>query len=279
MIRNYELIDFGHGRKLESLDGYVVDRPSPAAEIFPCLTPAAWDRADAAYDLPGHRKQWQFRRAWPEVLQLDCTYFRMPLQPKPYGHIGIFPEHAASWQWVHDKLQGYGTGAAALNLFAYTGAGSLAMATAGAVVTHVDASKPAVNAAKAAAGTVQPEPTIRFLVDDALKFCQREIRRGRAYRLIMLDPPSYGHGPKGQTWRVERDLWPLLDCCSTLLDRSGPCALHISGHSPGAFAEQIARYVRQQNAARLRIEHGRSVLSTPRGRSLDCGYWLRVEVP
>ncbi len=168
-----------------------------------------------------------------------------------------------------------------LNLFAHTGGSTLAMATAGASVTHVDAAKPSVAAARqiAAANALDAAP-IRYLVEDAAKYAAREVRRGQRYDLIVLDPPSYGHAPGGKTWRIQRDLWPLLDDCLRLL--SGLySAMLVTGHSADPDQQQVADYLREQiarrgRAERLQLTLGRSELIDRAGRSLDAGFFVRA---
>jgi 23S rRNA (cytosine1962-C5)-methyltransferase len=286
----YELLDFGGGRKLESLAGYVVDRPSPAAAGQRRAIPALWSKAAGRFE-PG-RRGWTFRVPFPEALQIDCGAFAMPVAPTPSGHLGIFPEQAANWEWLARQVQRIAPDAAdaarleTLNLFAYTGASSLALAAAGAKVSHVDAARPNVQGAKRAAakGGLEEAP-IRYLVDDARQFVRRELRRGRRYRLIALDPPAYGHGPKGNAWRLERDLWPLLEDCLQLLGRAAtdvaecprsPSALLLTGHSETVGPAKVADWLRRHGDRRLRIESGRAELSDRQGRRLDAGFYLRI---
>jgi len=287
----YELLDFGRGRKLESLAGYVVDRPSPAATGQQRATPSLWSRADARFETG--RGGWTYRVAFPKTLRIDCGKFAMPVAPTTYGHLGIFPEQAANWEWLARQVQRIAaaqTGETAaletLNLFAYTGASSLALAAAGAKVSHVDAARPNVQGAKRAATQGGLEgASIRYLVDDARKFVGRELRRGRRYRLITLDPPAYGHGPKGKAWRLERDLWPLLEDCLQLLGRraadaaehaSRPSALLLTGHSEAVGPADLAAWLRRHAAGGARVDAGRSELSDRRGRRLDAGFYLRI---
>lgn len=326
----YELIDFGGGRKLESLAGYLVDRPSPAAVGVPRCDPSRWPAADARYD--PRTKQWEFRSPWPDSLQIDCGLFRMPVQPTPYGHIGLFPEQRENWQWLierarerlleraRERLLGARRGATqqpaageltagewtagdaksartdvgdgcdpaslwGLNLFGYTGASTLAMVSAGFSVAHVDAAKPNVQACRRAAQhNGWSEAPIRYLVEDAAKFAGREVRRGRRYHIVVLDPPAYGHSPGGRAWRLQRDLWPLLQQCLDLIEDD--FALLVTGHSPEVDASDIEGFLRQQpklraawQGAGLNLESGRSQLKDPRGRVLDAGFYLRLWSP
>lgn len=175
---------------------------------------------------------------------------------------------------------------AALNLFAYTGASTIALARAGYSVAHVDAAKPNVQAARLAAETNDLSgASIRYLVDDAAKFAAREVRRQRKYQTILMDPPAYGHSPKGKAWRLERDLWPLLNDCLKLLDKDS-FRLLITGHSPEVGQQEILQFLRQNEflkpflgSSRLNIESGRSQLRDEEDRSLDAGFFVRVQMP
>ena len=295
----YQLIDFGDGRKLESLAGYLIDRPSPAAQHLPRSRADSWQNADARYD--ADRRQWRFHSPWPESLEIDCGQFRMPVQPTPFGHIGLFPEQFDNWAWLIERgreLSGesaLGTGdpAWALNLFGYTGASTMALVTAGLAVTHVDAAKPNVQACRRAAesnakgdrphleGHLEGDRPIRFLVEDAGKFTAREVRRGRRYQVVVMDPPAYGHSPGGKTWRLQRDLWPLLDQSLELV--GDHFALLVTGHSPEVDQADVAEFLRRHKKLQARgrgsglnLESGRSQLTDTVGRSLDAGFFVRL---
>ncbi|MCG8650996.1 MAG: class I SAM-dependent methyltransferase [Pirellulales bacterium] len=277
----YQLIDFGDGRKLESLAGYWIDRPSAAALGAVKRSPEAWTRVQSRFD--SQQKSWMDRSDWPQHLTVDCGPFRMPLRATPYGHIGLFPEQADNWHWLARPPVG-DHGGQGLNLFAYTGASTMAMVAAGLEAVHVDAAKPNVQAAKVAAElNGWRERKIRYLVDDAGKFAAREVRRKRRYHTIVLDPPAYGHGPSGKSWRIERDLWPLLENCLRLLDPAS-FRLLITGHSAEVGPDDVWRFLRQSRfiaqqggSSGLRTEKGQSQLNDTFGRSLNAGFYLRVE--
>lgn len=308
----YELLDFGDGRKLESLAGYIIDRPSPAAVGVKPASPRRWANADAKFD--SATKRWSFRRPFPKSLLIDCDRFVMPVQPTPFGHIGIFPEQAANWRWLADQVselaeaeriaaQGVAepnrkavsaaaAGVTGLNLFGYTGASSLALAAAGAEVGHVDAAKPNVEAAKAAAeASGLRQAPVRYLVEDARKFVRRELRRRRRYKIVSLDPPAYGHGPGGKAWRLERDVWPLLEDCLRLIGRdkrmeqtesargkspAAPARLLLTGHSESVGPQMILSWLRSNSDASFHAAYGRSELADRRGRQLDAGFYFRA---
>lgn len=301
---SYTLIDFGEGRKLESLSGYLVDRPSASAAYTTRTGDPSWDRVDASYDATS--KSWRFHSPWPSSLQIDCEYFRMPVQPTPFGHIGLFPEQFENWRWLVQRGQALQRGQAppgalqrgqappgdsiaftatpawGLNLFGYTGGSTLALVSSGFAVAHVDAARPNVEACRRAAQhNGWGDAAIRYLVDDADKFVRREIRRGRRYHMIVLDPPAYGHAPGGRAWRLERDLWPLLDRCLELLEHD--FGLLITGHSPQVDQRDIVGFLTrheklqaQWRVAGLKLESGRSQLRDLRGRELDAGFFVRL---
>jgi 23S rRNA (cytosine1962-C5)-methyltransferase len=221
---DYGLVDSGHGRKLERYGRYRFIRPEPQALWAPAA--ADWD-ADGEF-IPGSDEEgggrWQFARPVPrEGWELGWEEVRFRAQATPFRHLAFFPDMAPQWAWMRDRLgEGPSTGsgqAEALNLFGYTGVGTLALAAKGARVTHVDASKKSVEAGKAnAALSNMADLPIRWLVDDASKFAAREVRRGRRYDGIILDPPKFGRGPAGEVWRLEEGLPSLIADCRKLLD-------------------------------------------------------------
>jgi 23S rRNA (cytosine1962-C5)-methyltransferase len=216
---DYGLIDSGNGRKLERYGKYRFIRP----ELQALWEPASddWD-ADGEF-IPGSDEdgggRWEYARPVPkEGWPLTWGGVQFTAQTTPFRHLGFFPDMAPVWAWMLSKLEGR-EGQSALNLFGYTGVGSLALATSGATVTHVDASKKSVEAAKgnAALAGMSDRP-IRWLVDDAAKFTAREVRRGKRYDGIILDPPKFGRGPEGEVWRLEEHLPALIADCRKLLD-------------------------------------------------------------
>lgn len=278
----YRLIDFGQGRKLESFGGRILDRPSPAAEGVRRSQAEQWQRADSVFDVT--RRQWRHHTPWSGDEVVQFPNFRMPIAPTPFGHIGVFPEQAENWQWLKETAPVERHAMNGLNLFAYTGSSSIAMAATGLKVAHVDAAKQNVSMARSAAelNGLREHP-IRYLVDDAAKFVGREVRRGNRYHTIVMDPPAYGHSPKGKAWRLERDLWPLVDDCLSLL-LPGDFRLLITGHSPQVGSEDVVDYLMSQAPEKLRIgaadfesmiDSGRLTLCDKRGRKLDAGFFVR----
>ncbi|MFZ9395057.1 MAG: class I SAM-dependent methyltransferase [Erythrobacter sp.] len=214
----YRLLDSGHGRKFESFGPYAFIRPEPQAMWSPRLAewPAAGEFIPGSDEDGGGR--WQINRALPEAgWPVSWHEVSFTAQPTPFRHLQYFPDMAPVWDWMRDRLAGR-EDAETLNLFGYTGVGSLALSRHGRV-THVDASKKSVAQARAnAALSGMEDRPVRWLVDDAPKFTAREVRRGKRYAGIILDPPKFGRGPDGETWRLEEGLPGLLADCRKLLD-------------------------------------------------------------
>lgn len=256
---DYKLLDFGDGRKLERLGELCVDRPCPAAESMPkgCLD--LWREVQGRYE--GRRAgegQWKSTAQKPKADEQQIGFsfeglsgatskhcdFKLRVAPSPAGQVGVFPEQCTNWQWIAEQVwRRGGESLKVLNLFAYSGASTLAAAAAGASVTHVDAAKQAVHLARrnADASNLADRP-IRWIVDDAMKFCQREVRRGNRYDAVILDPPSYGHGPKGEAWSIRRDLLSLLELCGQLTERR-PKFLLLTCHSPDIGPAELSAYL------------------------------------
>lgn len=218
---DYELLDSGDGQKLERFGPYILIRPEKTASWKPALSKADWLRkADATYHLgignqPG---RWEFHRPIPLEWEVGYKNLRFQIQLSLSRHIGVFPEQAGYWDWIAEQVKLSGRELRVLNLFGYTGLATLAAAAAGAEVVHVDASSRAVRWAKLnqELSGLQASP-IRWLVDDALQFVEREIRRGRQYDGLILDPPKYGHGPDQKVWQFDRFFPNLLEKCRLIL--------------------------------------------------------------
>ncbi len=229
---DYELIDSGGARRLERFGIYILDRPAPQA-LWPRSQPdSVWKRAHAVY----HRSSsgggnWQMIQTIPESWSIQWEKLTLRIKPTGFGHVGIFPEQADHWKWIMDQASMAKTPIRILNLFAYTGVASLAAAQVGSQVCHVDGSRGVVTWGNenAALSDLAKAP-IRWIVDDVIQFANREVRRGVTYHGIILDPPSFGRGPKGQVWKLEKQLPVLLDLFRNLLDKH-PCFLLFTCHS------------------------------------------------
>ena len=220
-MNGYELLDSGNGAKLERFGEVVLARPCAQA-VWQPQRPARWKSADATFDREDGNR-WHGRNRLPQewVIDVDGTRFR--LSGTDFGHLGIFPEQRAQWAWIRETVAAAGRPVRVLNLFAYSGGSTLAAARGGAEVCHLDASKGMVQWARANAALngLESHP-IRWIVDDAHKFLNREIRRGRRYDGIILDPPTYGRGGNGETYKIERDLTETLRLCRALLSAGFP---------------------------------------------------------
>ncbi len=234
---DYGLIDSGNGRKLERFGRFRVVRPEPQCLWRPALAADVWDAADAVFDPEGEDDdgRWRYRDAAPDPFQLRWRRTRFLGRFTPFRHLGFFPEQAANWDWLTDRIETSGRPLKILNLFGYTGVASLVCADAGAVVTHVDASKRAVGWARdnAALSGLSERP-IRWLTEDARKWVQREQRRGARYDGVILDPPKYGRGPGGEVWRLLDDAPALIEGCAALLSDDASFLLL------NAYAERIS---------------------------------------
>lgn len=220
---DYRLLDMGYGRKLEQFGRFVVDRPEEQA-MGPAALPAeTWLKADAVFDGDAEdgEGRWRFfGKDVPNAFTVRYGDISFRARFTPFRHMGFFPEQAVHWAWMAERLARLGRPARVLNLFGYTGVASLIAAAAGAQVTHVDASKKAIGFAREnqALAHMDDKP-IRWIVDDAVRFVEREVRRGRTYDAIILDPPKFGRGPEGETWHLFEDLPKhLADCAALLAD-------------------------------------------------------------
>lgn len=218
--KDYEVIDTSSGEKLERWGKYLLVRPDPQVIWNTKKTAPGWKKRNGHY----HRSQkgggeWEFFDL-PEEWSIHYKELTFHLKPFSFKHTGLFPEQAVNWDWFSDIIKKADRPVKVLNLFAYTGGATLSAAKAGAAVTHVDASKGMVSWAKenAAASGLKDAP-IRYLVDDCVKFAEREIRRGNTYDGIIMDPPSYGRGPKGEIWKIEESIYPFIELTAKLLSK------------------------------------------------------------
>jgi len=253
---DYALLDSGTGRKLERFGRFTVDRPEPQAMWQPALEPGAWLRADAQFKAGGGEEdgeggRWYRNKPLPETWALKVLGVTVLGRLTSFRHLGLFPEQLPHWQWMLERLgEVRGETPRVLNLFAYTGAASLIAARAGAEVTHVDASKRAIAWAKQnQAVSKLGEAPIRWILEDARKFVAREVRRGKSYHVILVDPPKFGRGPEGEVWDTFLHLAPLLRDCAPLL-APGRAALVLTTYAIRASALATDALVRECLAGR-----------------------------
>lgn len=255
---DYELLDSGDGMKLERFGDVVVARPETQA-LWSKLRPELWKTAHAEFAFHEKKGEWRMKKSVPESWQLSWNAARLLARLTSFKHTGLFPEQAPNWQWISERCRdvvrpmsdvGRDVGRTTshmpqmLNLFGYTGAASIVAAHVGAFVTHVDASKQSLdwaheNARLSGIG----EDSIRWMLDDALAFAKREVRRGATYDGIILDPPAFGRGAKGEVWKIEEDLPALLSALKELLsDKPGSFFLlngYAAGYAPRSFAQAV----------------------------------------
>ena len=218
--KDYEVIDTSGGEKLERWGDYILVRPDPQVIWNTPHNAAEWKRKNGHY----HRSnkgggEWEFFDL-PNEWTIGYRDLTFHLKPFSFKHTGLFPEQAVNWDWCADKIKNAGRELKVLNLFAYTGGATISAANAGAKVTHVDASKGMVTWAKENATSSNiPSDRIRWLVDDCVKFVEREIRRGNTYDGIIMDPPSYGRGPKGEIWKIEESIFPFIELAAKVLSK------------------------------------------------------------
>ena len=240
--KDYEVLDTSGGEKLERWGKYVLVRPDPQVIWNTPKDDPLWRKYDARYarSSTGGGK-WANLRL-PEHWQVKYRELTFNVKPMNFKHTGVFPEQAANWDFIMETIRGAGRPINALNLFAYTGGATLACAAAGASVCHVDAAKGMVAWAKenAKSSGLEDRP-IRWIVDDCAKFVEREIRRGRRYDAIIMDPPSYGRGPSGEIWKLEENLWPFVQLVSQVLSDK-PLFVIINSYTTG-LAPSVVGYI------------------------------------
>lgn len=271
--KEYEVIDCSGGEKLERWGRYTLLRPDPQVIWNTKKEDRRWKKLNAHY----HRSkrgggEWEFFDL-PEQWDLHYKNLTFHLKPFSFKHTGLFPEQAVNWDWFSGLIKKADRPVKVLNLFAYTGGATLAAAAAGASVTHVDASKGMVTWAKEnAVSSGLKDAPIRWLVDDCVKFVEREIRRGNHYDAIIMDPPSYGRGPKGEIWKIEESVYPLVQLCSQILTDDPLFFLinsYTTGLQPAVLSYMMHTVLGKYNGTITAEEIGLPVSSN--GLVLPCG--------
>mgnify|MGYP005835772039 FL=1 len=282
---DYELIDSGDGEKLERFGNQILARPEPQAIWRKALSPAEWDSLANAYFLKkkGNREndnewgEWKKKSGCKEQWTIGYSYKQMKLKFRlgltSFKHVGIFPEQATNWNFIFDTVQHLSQQKpSVLNLFAYTGGASLAAKAAGADVTHVDSVKQTITWSRENMELSKLDG-IRWMIDDAVKFVAREVRRNKTYNGIILDPPAYGRGPEGEKWILETSLCPLLENCKKLLVEKNSFLilnLYSMGYSP-IIAESLIKSIFNVD----KPEIGELYVADRAGRKLPLGIFLR----
>ena len=282
--QEYELLDSGNGRRLEKFGKYILSRPDPQAIWKPHLN-IEWGNAHGVFETSNFKLEkgrWVNNVTIPEKWQINYNDLRLWLKLTPFKHTGIFPEQAEQWKWLEERIKSekvrfrnINKQINVLNLFGYTGVASLVCAKAGARVTHVDASRPAIGWAREnqlASGI--DEKAIRWIIDDVMKFVNREVRRGVHYDGIIMDPPIYGHGPNGEVWDIYDNLPKLLNLCMKLLS-STPIFILVNAYAISASALMLKNLLSDYNLSG-NIDYGELALKEKNSdRMLSTGIFAR----
>ncbi len=275
---DYELLDSGNGKRLERFGNYILVRPDPQCLWKPLLPVTKWQQADAVFESEGREKgRWIKKNPVPNSWQIAYQDLKFSVHLSPFKHTGIFPEQAVHWEFIQKVISHQSSVVSkpkVLNLFGYTGIASLAAASAGAEVTHIDASYPTIGWAREnqKLSGLENKP-IRWILDDCLKFVEREVRRGNKYEGIIMDPPVYGHGPKGEKWDFNVSFPRLLDLCVNLMS-SKKAFLIINAYAVSASSVMMENMIKDYFKAGT-IETGELVLEEKSGRQLSTGIFAR----
>ncbi len=281
--KDYELLDSGEGKKLERYGNFILSRPDPQALWPISKEPIFWSKADATFIRKGKEVSWNKKKTLPENWNIELGGLTFEIRPTTFKHTGIFPEHLRTWKWMEEKIQDKklkikeGQQIKVLNLFGYTGGASLACAKAGAEVVHVDGSKMAISWARKnqELSGLEDRP-IRWILDDALLFLKREIKRGNHYDAIIMDPPAFGRGPKGEVWKIEEQFSSLMDLSFKVLSDNPLFFIingYASGYSPIAYQNNMLPLIQKHKGT---IETGElAIAESDTKRVLPCGIFAR----
>ncbi|MDD5165158.1 MAG: class I SAM-dependent methyltransferase [Candidatus Pacebacteria bacterium] len=284
---DYELLDSGEGEKLERFGTVVLSRPDPQALWKKRLSPADWKKADGSFGTDvqnrekGERGDWNLKKTVPERWGISFADLKFYIKPTAFKHVGIFPEQAPNWNWMREQIKKGEGEIEILNLFAYTGGATIACAQAGAKVVHVDGSKVAIGWARdnAELSGLKDKP-IRWILDDVRAFVKREIKRGRKYHGIIMDPPAFGHGAENEVWKIEDDFMDLIESCTEIL-ADKPLFFLVNGYSAGysaiAYKNNLLslkdKFGGDIEVGELALEEAKGSMSE--GRLLPCGIFAR----
>ena len=236
--KDYELIDSGNGKKLERYGSYTLARPDPQALWLPKLSESIWNKADAVFIRKGKITDWKKKKDLPENWKINFGGLVMEIQTTTFKHTGLFPEQLSNWIWMEEKIAQHKARntkhkVKILNLFGYTGGATLVCAKAGSEVVHLDGSKLSIAWARRNQGEsgLYDKP-IRWILDDAVAFLKREVKRGNKYDGVIMDPPAFGHGPKGEVWKIEENFTELMELSRKVLSED-PIFFLINGYASG----------------------------------------------
>ena len=234
--KEYELLDSGEREKLERYGAVTLSRPDPQALWPKRLPESEWEKRDGAFVRAKVDARWVFKSGVPEKWTIELGELRFWIRPSAFKHTGVFPEQVSNWKWIGEKIAGAKRTVSVLNLFGYTGGATLAAAKAGAEVCHIDGSRVAIGWARdnAALSGLSEKP-VRWILDDALAFVKREVKRGKKYDAIIMDPPAFGHGPKQELWKIETHMLELLSASYAALS-DDPLFFLVNGYASGYSA-------------------------------------------
>ena len=279
--KDYEILDMANGEKLERWGNIILIRPDPQIIWKEKSFPEKWKNANAKYNRSNTGGgNWNFIKPLPKSWQIKYKDLTFNIKPMGFKHTGIFPEQAVNWDWMMNKIRNSNKEIKVLNLFAYTGGASVACLKAGASVCHVDSSKGMCEWAKEnVASSGLRERPIRFLVDDVVKFVNREIRRGNKYDGIIMDPPSYGRGTNGEVWKFEENIADLVKLCMNVLSDK-PLFLLINSYTTGISSQVLENLLRINIPKKVGGKFSHGELGLPMTNSkliLPCGIYGRWE--
>lgn len=277
----YELIDSGFGQKLERYGTYILKRPDPESLWKKTLTNNIWDKCDLEFIREGSKAKWIIKNGVPKNWNISYGDLVFSIKPTSFKHTGLFPEQLLNWQWmrkiIKENKNAYKEPISILNLFAYTGGATLACAKEGASVCHVDGSKSAVFWARenAELSDLKDAP-IRWIIEDVILFLKREIKRGRKYDAIIMDPPSFGRGPKDELWKIEENFIELLDLCKKVISDK-PLFFIVNGYTAGysrvTYENSLRDLMSEYNGE---VESGELVIEESSSKKLlPCGMFAR----
>ena len=279
--QDYEILDMANGEKLERWGNITLIRPDPQIIWKEKTFPEKWKKADARYVRSSSGGgNWSYKNKLPKSWKITYNELTFNVKPMGFKHTGLFPEQAVNWDWMMNKIQNSKREIKVLNLFAYTGGATVACLKAGASVCHVDSSKGMCEWAKEnVTSSGLRERPVRFLIDDVVKFVNREIRRGNKYDGIIMDPPSYGRGANGEVWKFEENIAPLIELCMNVLSEK-PLFFLINSYTTGISSQVLENMLRlyMPKKAKGKFSHGEIGLPMTNSKLiLPCGIYGRWE--
>ena len=278
--KDYEIIDMANGEKLERWGNIILVRPDPQIIWKNKVYPDKWKNINAKYNRSNTGGgTWEYKNKLPESWQIKYKKLTFNIKPMGFKHTGLFPEQAVNWDWMIDKIKSSGREIRVLNLFAYTGGATVACLSAGATVCHVDSSKGMTLWAKEnVESSGLKEKPVRFIVDDVIKFVNREIRRENKYDAIIMDPPSYGRGKNGEVWQFENNIAELIELCTKVLSDK-PLFFLINSYTTGISSKVLANLL-ELNMKKYKGKISNGEIGLPMSNSklvLPCGIYGRWE--